>query len=237
MPIILTEKEFLNSYNRRQYGERFLRNNSSLFPIKSSPYLAAIASYLTFDGHLTVSKSMFLFGSKNISELRNFDHYVKSIFNIEGRIESVNQSHGESYAIRYFSKPLCRVLNLIGVPSGKKVNLEFHIPEWIKNNKECSRAYLRAAFDCEGCFWKEGKCIRIRFRIYKNPKFKENCISFLNQLKEILHDFDIETTQVWTGSVEGNSMPFTFQIRSNSTNKFYKEIGSSISRKLRVLQG
>src|SRR3989344_8256305 len=111
--------------------------------------LAKIASYLTFDGHLSKDLKSFYLSSKSEDLLKDFEECVKSKFGICGRYEN-GQGYGESRKYWIFHSKTARFLKEIGIPNGNKVLQEFVVPDWVLGNLKNSREYLRTAFDCEG---------------------------------------------------------------------------------------
>lgn len=192
--------------------------------------LVKIVSYLTFDGHLAKDLKCFYLSSKNKETLSNFEKIVYNKFNIQGRLEK-GMGYGESYKYRVFNREICRFLEKIGTPKGSKVTKTFLIPDWIKNNKEFSRVYLRVAFDCEGSIWFE-KQPKIRFGICKIEELIENGLEFIEEMKYMLNEFDINSTKTWL--IKGNNRKdgkvtkgLYFKLKQASLRQFAKEIGFS----------
>ena len=192
--------------------------------------LAKLISYLTFDGHLAKDLKCFYLSSKNKDTLSDFEKIINRKFDISGRIEK-GMGYGESYKYRVFNRKICRFLEKIGTPKGSKVTKNFLIPNWIKNNKELSREYLRVAFDCEGSIWFE-KQPKIRFGMCKIEELLENGIEFLEQMKSMLEEFDINSTKTWL--IKGNNRKdgkitkgLYFKLKQTSLKQFAKEIGFS----------
>ncbi len=233
--IIVNEKDFINTYKLKKFGKNFIETNFVKFPIYSSKELAMIVSYITFDGHLSIRQGCFIFTAGCLNRLKYCENIIEKLFDIRGVYRKIPDNYGESYELRYFKKPLCRILKLVGVPNGKKVITKFRVPPWIMKNKDFSRAFLQIAFDCEGCIWKEGNTIKIRFGISKNKKLANNCKCFLNDLKNmLLCHFNIETTSIWSVN-DSKTIKFCFQIRSKSFNNFHKHINFRIKSKKKRL--
>lgn len=238
---IVTNQAFLETYKLKKIGLVSSRNLK--LPLYGNVNLAKIAAYITFDGHLSLEKNMFYFSAGKRSELKEFKSFIKDELDVEGRIQRVQTSLGKTYKCIAFNKPICRVLYLMGVSPGAKVNTSFDVPKWIFNNREFSRSYLQVAFDCEGSIWREGSNRRkIRFRINKSTDLIENGIKFLNTLKTMLMEFDIHTTKIWTcksnirkdGKI---TRVLAFNILARDIPIFKKEIGFKINHKKNLLNG
>ncbi len=226
MVVILTKEEFVNSYKLKKFSQRAIEKYKLRFPIKANENLAKIVSYLTFDGHLSMEKNVFLFTAGKENQLRDFRNLIKDEFNIEGKIRKIPTNiWGESYECRFFSKPIVRVLKLIGTPNGNKVLTEFTIPDWIKSDTKLTRSYIEVAFHCEGSMWKEGNRRKIRFSISKSKELYKSGLRFVEQLKKMLSDLSIDTTKSWTTENNEITSSFIFDIKASSIDKFRREIG------------
>lgn len=224
--IILTEAEFVNSYKLKKFAQKAIEKYKLRFPIKANENLAKIVSYLTFDGHLSMEKNVFLFTAGKKNQLKDFRKLIKDEFDIEGKIRKIPTNiWGESYECRFFSKPIVRVLKLIGAPDGNKVLREFTVPGWIKSDIKLIKSYTKIAFHCEGSMWKEGNRRKIRFRIAKSKELQKNGIKFVEDLKKMLLKLGIETTQIWTTENNEITTSLIFDIRSSSIEDFNKSIG------------
>jgi hypothetical protein len=211
--------------------------------------LAKIVSYLTFDGHLAEDLKCFYLSSKDMAMLSDFDDLIHKKFQIKGRLEK-GTGFGESYKYRVFSREVCRFLERAGTPKGCKINKIFLIPEWIKNNQEAYYNYLKAAFECEGGFWLESKKYPIvRFGLNKNEGLAVNGEEFLIEMKRLLLNLDIKTSNVWVakGNIRSDGIvtkSFRFTIRQPSierfldmfgfTNRFKKETLITYYREIRL---
>ncbi len=134
----------------------------------------------------------------------------------------------KSYKYRFFSRPVCRFLESVGTPKGNKTTKTFHVPEWVKKDRECARTYLRTAFDCEGSIWIEDKP-KIRFGIFKRTELMENGFAFAEELKALLSQFDVFTSKTWlmagNTKVTGTTIGFYFKIKQDRIAAFASEIG------------
>jgi DNA-binding transcriptional regulator WhiA len=238
MEILLTRQQFEETYKLNKFAKRAIDKYKLKFPIYSTANLAKIVAYLTFDGHMTVEKGMIIFTAGKKELLKEPMQLMYKQFGVKGKIKKVmTNNYGKSFEYRISNKPLCRILKAIGVPDGNKIFNIVNVPKWIKNSKKFSKVYLRVAFDCEGSIWKEKNgAVRLRFRLHKSSKKIKNCISFINEIKNMLSYFNIETTNIWFGKgnlrKDGNiTKAVVFGIKSNSMQKFKKAIGFGIKEK------
>ena len=107
--------------------------------------------------------------------------------------------------------------------------LFYVVSNWIKDDREFSRSYLRIAFDCEGSIWFE-KQPKIRFGICKIEDMLDNGFQFLEEMKFMLNMFEIESTKSWL--IKGNKRKdgritkgLYFKIKQGSLKRFSNEIG------------
>src|SRR3989344_4775805 len=127
----ISENEFRSTYKLQAFADKIIKNKTIKFPYKPSSTTTKIVSFLTFDGHLTPGKKMFLFTSGNLRELNNMEFCNKKEFGITGKYRKIDTNkYGTSYEYRICSAPIGRLLGLLGVPGGSKVLNEFNIPEW-----------------------------------------------------------------------------------------------------------
>lgn len=194
--------------------------------------LAKITAFLTCDGHLYKNLRGFIFFSKDIKTLKELEKLVNKKFKLKGKYKKNKTSFGKSNSYWIFNSNTTKMLNKLGVPAGDKMLTKFDVPDWIRNNKELSREYLKTCFYCEGSKFKKSKNTKtIRINMHKSEELLKDGIKFMNSLKNMLKKFNIETTKIWTG--EGNirnkdskiTNYMKFNIKANSINKFIKEIG------------
>ncbi len=193
--------------------------------------LVRIVSYLTFDGHLYKDLSGFYLSSNNINTLNEFQKEVKELFNlISKRLEKNNYCYGnKNYKLRFFNTQISKYLQKLGTPEGNKTLTEFRVPNWIKNNKNLSKEYLKIAYFCEGCNKEKRKNPRIQFNINKSKNKLENGLNFINDLKDMLKQFNIETgkTTITTGNIRKDliiTKQLKFRILTRDNKKFINKI-------------
>jgi hypothetical protein len=234
-------KDFLSLYKRPDMSKKSYEKIKHMLPLKLNKDVASIVSYITFDGHLAKDCSQLFLSSKDLGTLKNFLELLENRFGIKGNFEECKEGFGKSYKFRVFSHPFCRLMKLSGAPVGNKSVTIFDVPEWVKEDRESSRLYLRVAFDCEGSIWKDKNGYpRIRIKTNKSIKLIKNGIDFMQSIRDMLGNFKIETTNLW--EVKGYDKGFIktkgicFSIKSKSIKNFSEEIGFNIEKKQKRLK-
>ncbi len=244
MEPLVTENDFRKTYKLEKFADTAIEKMKLKFPVYPNTNLAKIVSFLTFDGHLRWDGNVFLFTAGKRSLLKESQLLVRKEFGVEGVFRKMDtNSYGVSYEYRVTNKPICRILEALGVPKGSKVLIPFSVPDWIKKDPDLSRAYLQTAFDCEGTVWKERKnSLKIRFRMNKSVELIEDGISFLTELKDMLSVFGIGTSAIWKTAgnrrKDGNlTVGLCFNILANSIPLFRQNIGFTLKHKRILLNG
>ncbi|MBI2232880.1 MAG: hypothetical protein HYU56_03085 [Candidatus Aenigmarchaeota archaeon] len=225
------ENDFRSSYKLQKFADKAIEKLNLKFPLELNSDLAKIVSFLTFDGHLTPNNKMFIFTAGTTDKLNDIITAAERQFGVKGKTRKVEtNTFGTSYEYRICCKPIGKILEMLGVPTGNKVLKKFDVPIWILQNKEFSFHYLKTAFECEGSLWKENKRVQIAFRIHKHEKLINNGQKFLDTIRKMLLSYKIETTKVWI--VKGNkrkdgniTVGMQFRIKSKSIGDFSSLFG------------
>ena len=120
----------------------------------------------------------------------------------------------------------------------------FRVPAWIKTNRVFSKAYLLIAFQCEGWISKSTSfnSYLVSFHLNKDELLLDDGISFINDLKEMLLNFGIKTSNVIIQNAnlrkDGHrTKSMIFGVRTRSNSLFQKEIRFGLdNRKNLVLE-
>jgi len=194
--------------------------------------LVRITSFLFFDGHLYKNLRCFFFSSKDINILKEMDEIVQRKFKIKGKFYLNDGGAGKTKTHKYrvFSKNLCLGLYDLGVPKGDKTTTKFSVPEWILKNKKFSREFVKVAYFCEGSIKEKRKNPRIKFNINKAEVLLKNGVNFIEQIRKILKDNKIETTEigVYNAKTRKNGVivkELRFRILTRYNNTFINKIG------------
>jgi len=119
-------------------------------PLKKSGDLAELVGVVLGDGHLekfprTELLAVFA-NSKNKGFIRRYSLLIGKIF----RKKTSITKHGIGCTkISIYQKSISSRLK---IPSGSRAKIEFGIPDWIKNDKEYLKRYLRGLYEAEGSF-------------------------------------------------------------------------------------
>lgn len=235
MEVLVRKKDLLKFFKSKFHGMNSINSHSCWFSVRSSPRLAGIVADLMCDGHLQGEpKWRFDFTSKNKNELERFGREVFTLFGIKGKIRPCKTNKfGKTFNFGVNCKILSRILNVIGVPAGCKVKKEFLVPQWILEDKEYFRIFIRRVFTCEGCASVEGSSSFVGLEMWKAEKLIDNGTKFLEQFKDQLSKFfDIKTTNVFLygtpnlrkDKVKTRGIRLRIK-RLNSLIKFCNEVG------------
>lgn len=228
--------KYFGSFNKakKKAGLKIVNVRITNFPKKAFKLdkdLTTIIAYLTADGHLYKDLKGFHLYSNNKLILKQLEEIIYKKFGLKG-IYGEGSGYGKCFRYKVFNKPVILFLRDKGTPAGDKMLTPFDVPEWIQDNKRFSKEYLKILFYCEGSKYRQSKNTeRIKINFNKAEKLLEDGISFINSLKKLLKNHGIETTNIWIS--KGNirkkdgetTKQINFHIKSNSNNKFIKEIG------------
>ncbi len=206
----------------------------NIFPIKESPELAALIAHITGDGSLNKHISLSYHNtSKKLCTL--FTTYVRKII---GNNISFTKTYHKANSFN-FQKIVSDILLLAGAPHGNKTTNEFSIPKWILNGiPSTKKAFIRALYDDEGTIKVKSKEILIKFS--KEESKIRSLYVFLNQLKTLLEEFNIEVTSIRRENIVKGKNGKTIQLILGihgiiNFKKFKKEINFNHPKKKRDL--
>ena len=203
-----------------------------------NPLLSRVVADLTCDGHLQIKewRGLASFYTKQKEENQAIEKRYHTIFKIKGRVYPDKRKKETVYRIFFISKSLAIFLSDIGVPVGNKTNSTFTIPKWIYRGEEAiKKAYLRGVYDSEGCIYSTRQKNkpprwRITIEMYKNEELKQEGENFMNQIKQLLLEFDIKSSPIRfrRGNIRkdgSKSIGMIFDIEKKSFRNFYKHVG------------
>jgi len=99
---------------------------------------------------------------------------IKELFETKTSIYKSKKSN--TIHLRTSGIKFVRFMKEIGLSSGYKIRNKQGMPNWILENKEYTRAYIRGLIDTDGCVYRVGNGTifsRINFDSY-NPKLRED---------------------------------------------------------------
>jgi len=216
--------------------------------------VAGIVADLISDGHLQIRKiddklkyNYIGFFSEDRKQLEYFNKRIYRIFGIRGTIREWGfRKNGRSKACIVSNSNVVKILSKIGVPHGDKVSSQFKIPIWIKSgDREIQSSFIRRMMNCEGSigYDKNSKRWEIRITMHKLADLENNGRKFLDDIRDILKNFEIETTRVFVNRKytrpKDNKvvLSLTFKIlRKNSILNYSKFIGFDSEYKKERLQ-
>jgi len=227
--------------------------DNDLLPLYSDnkclPILSRILGLIFTDGHLSIGENIscsFCLGTENDAiQLQN--DITKCGFN-KRKINKVTnnviirgreQTH-HVFQISYTGIFPALLLSL-GSNYGKKTETPRHpIPDWIMNNKEYSRQFLRGFQGGDGCKIRWNKldkrgynfiCAETSQQI--SHKHKDTLIHLMSQCIRILRDFNVDVSDVITRDnyKEEDRIIVAFKIKDTQENliKYYENIGYAYS--------
>jgi nucleoside-diphosphate-sugar epimerase len=102
---------------------------------------------------------------------------------------------GQSARIQQQSIPVFTMFELLGVPVGDKVRVEYGLPAWVQTgHKLVKRAFLRGFFGAELGKVQADSYLAPSFAQSKDVEFIENGRAWMETLRGLLADFGIETS-------------------------------------------
>jgi hypothetical protein len=106
---------------------------------------AGLVADLIGNGHLQgPPKWRMDYCSRDEIELERFKKDISNLFGYEGRIRPNRTNKlGISFNLGINNRVIAKKFFAAGVPAGRKTKQCFLIPEWIKQDKECMREFLK----------------------------------------------------------------------------------------------
>src|SRR3989344_7211553 len=210
----------------------------------TNPKLAYVVAAITGDGHLQIKDWRYLtsFFSKEIEDIEAMKICFQELFQLQGRMyiddRKKHKTDTRVYWLFFISKPVALFLKEIGTPVGNKTNTVFSIPEWVlRGNAQVKGAYLRGLFDTEGTiFCRTVNRWQMGFKMAKNEAIIASGLAYLNQIRQLLADFQIRCSPVRKGFLNtrkdgSKSFQLLFNIELNSFGNFYNHVGVGTLKK------
>lgn len=179
--------------------------------------IACIVGHIYGDGwfsHKNTTKAVVGFSGK-VEDLKMIQHdldllklkYSKIYSRITKSKVKNREIIGKTNSFTCSDVRLTRLLTALKIPSGKKTSQRINIPDWLlESEKDVKREFLAALFGSDGCCpmpIKNGRNIYcIRFSINKVEKLKDNAIDYMKQIRGLLKEFDIKTSEI--NIIQGN---------------------------------
>jgi nucleoside-diphosphate-sugar epimerase len=173
--------------------------------------IAEVVGWLFGDGHLSIHRrqsreapaySVQFFGSEDeLKEVSQRMYWLN--LPVSGIIRSFSSSElpsghiaeGTSCRIQQQSVAIFTLFEMLGVPIGDKVRVEYSIPDWIQNgHRLVKRAFLRGFFGAELGKVQADSYLAPSFAQSKDVELFENGRIWMRQLRQLLAEFGIETS-------------------------------------------
>ncbi len=205
------------------------------------PILLKILGYFTGDGSFNGKKTWFYGDEEGLKEIAHDIErlgYKPSKIIMRERVSSINGKTftGKTYSLYVSAKSFRKLLEKLGAPSGNKTTTEFHVPKWIwKLPLWMKRLYLAAYFGAE--MNKPQTINGYNFEqpyisINKDKRLILNAIEFLDEIRRLLEEFDIEVLGINTEDY-GSKIRVRLRISTKPENliKLWSTIGYIYSPK------
>lgn len=187
--VLVTKEDYISTYNSEWHGRKYAEKHDSWFPVKETPELAGLVGDLTTDGHVQGDpKLRFDFTASDKEDIMLFEQRLDDLFGVTGKIrKNTTNPYSTSYNYGVNSKPLTRILIECGVPTGSKVKTKFGVPQWIREDPECFRAYIERAFTNDGSAF--GDNPRITYELSKEVSISENLVGYMESINHLLSKY------------------------------------------------
>jgi len=148
-------------------------------------------------------------------------------------------TEGTEYSIKVTSKAFALLLIKLGAPVGKKSDVEFDVPDWIKNAPLwIKRNFLAGLF---GAYGTKPTLLTEKHRytpnsisltVVKSKELEENLRSYLESIKKMLADFGV-TSHIWKVKEYNGRVMYRLTIYSNTSElyQFLSRIGYEYTSK------
>jgi len=262
--LILDEKKFIDfclnigfkdSSNKLTQVLNYLKKRKLIPLYVNSPYLPYILKifgYALGNGIIGESVSCLSIWGR-LEDLRKIKKDLKilkveSLISKRKRKHRVINSYGKEYifeTIEYnlrTSKSFALLLGALGYPFGKKITKKFLLPKWFEDLRLWQKRLFLAGFlGAKISIPKVFQGHKFNFylltlNINKDANLIENGIKFMNEIKKLLQEFGIETTEIKIIKKLGlkeKIIGLRFQIKSNIENliRFFEKVGFEYNKK------
>ncbi|MBW2995393.1 hypothetical protein KY312_03495, partial [Candidatus Woesearchaeota archaeon] len=240
------EKLYKIKREQNKRNNEYIKNQlriRQLYPLNQEKSLisARIIGHLFTDGCLSLKTKQLFFSGKE-EDLKEIKKDINILgFNGLGNINYKKWKNGECWSFGAYKISLLSLFYSLGAPVGKKTDNYFLIPKWImEGNREVKKQFLASFFGGEGTKPKfQGRTVKpIVISQTKRTDLKQNLKEYLQQVKNLLFDFNIESSikiydkiksirKDGTKTVEGK-----IWVRNSRKNiiKFLEEIGYAYCR-------
>ncbi len=194
------------------------------------PLLAEFLGILFGDGHLSDYQVLVTTNSEtDIKHALYIKRIIKKLFNLNAALTFKKKQKAVNVVVS--SVNLVNWLSLKGMPKGNKLKIGFSVPNWITDNDEYCKKFIRGLFDTDGSVYVDKHLIK--GKIYQNQgwAFTSYSVKLRNDILNLLRSFGYSPTL-------RESQRSVYMRRREDIEKYFKEIGSSNPKHLeRYLNG
>jgi len=187
------------------------------------PYLIKLLSHLFGDGHVTLRKSgissrgdfNFCAGIDDLQIIKKDLEFIGLKTSAIRKVDSGGYTYtinkkgikkglvkGTSLLLDATSIAFFSLFKALGAPIGKKTDVEFRVPKWVMNSPKqwVKQLFLASYFGCE--MTKPEPQISLKsfrtpyFSLNKREDLIESGLEFVDDIKKLLNEFDIEMKKV-----------------------------------------
>ncbi len=162
-----------------------------------------IFGFLYGDGHITKRRERLIFtGNQDALQEVKKDLAVLGFSGSEISTKQLNNIirgrafAGKTTSFYVDSNSLVKMLEFLGAPVGNKIVAPYKVPNWITNGTRfVKREFLRSLYGCEGYSpkIKNKNFASLSLRMHKSRHLKQNMIEFMEQIGELLKEFEVES--------------------------------------------
>lgn len=178
-----------------------------LYTTKSEQFILFVKmlAFIFGDGAMTPKFSIYLTGNNH--DLKILQNEVKHTFKLPSKIWKFKNPVSTSCSLDLQGKNnqiLGRLLFVAGAPKGNKIVNQFIVPEWVMEGpKWIKKLFLEVLLGNELesptlCKNKKGSfCVGgLRFSMSKDKRYLDSHRKFLEQIRLLLKEFDVETSEL-----------------------------------------
>ncbi len=200
--VLLDESAFEDPQVRRYLRER------GLIPLRwEDPRIGTIARLLGFamgDGHLGEMS-----GRLHISfyGLKDTLEEVRRDLERLGVSASLYVRRGDNSELRVASRSFALLMERLGMPKGKKSEIPFSVPEWIREAPLwVKRNFLAGLFGADGSapIFKRYTPLPIHLTQHKKSGLEDSLLSYLKDIADMLREFGVSSLIYRVETIEGS---------------------------------
>ncbi|XRO76057.1 intein-containing RctB family protein [Methanocaldococcus sp. 28A] len=157
----------------------------------------------------------------------------------------IKNAYGDEYTslcknnyIKITSKAFALFMHKLGMPIGKKTEQKYNIPEWIKKApKWVKRNFLAGLFGADGSrvVFKNYTPLPINLTMSKSEELNDNILEFLNEIKHLLKEFEIESVIYEIKSLDGRVSYRLAIVEEESIRNFLGKINYEYAEEKKVI--